>query len=281
MGKYSSFRTKRRNKLPLIMAHRGVSGGNIPCNTMQAFQAAFNQGADIIELDVACSKDLVPVVHHIGKEEIHLGIKNSISDMDINDIKSIHHLNQDMKLSKYLVVTLEEVLSHFTGDIIFQIDKFWYAPKEISEVIHKLGVQDRVIIKTPPEERYFEQVEMYASDIPYMTVVRGKDSVSDKLLLRENMCYIGAEVLFDSDDDEVASKKYIQEMHSKNLIVAVNAIVYDDNVILASEHTDDVAITGDPYTGWGWFCDQGFDIIQTDFLLACKLYIKNFLSVKN
>ena len=42
---------------PIVCAHRGVSGGNIPCNTLPAFKAALYQGAEMIELDVSKSKD--------------------------------------------------------------------------------------------------------------------------------------------------------------------------------------------------------------------------------
>lgn len=38
-----------KEKKILVAAHRGVAGGNIPCNSLQAFQIALNQGADIIE----------------------------------------------------------------------------------------------------------------------------------------------------------------------------------------------------------------------------------------
>ena len=41
----------------LITAHRGVTGGNIPGNTLAAFDAALLQGADMIELDVSNSID--------------------------------------------------------------------------------------------------------------------------------------------------------------------------------------------------------------------------------
>ena len=39
----------------LIVAHRGVSGGNIPCNTLAAYEIALRQGADMIEIDVEMS----------------------------------------------------------------------------------------------------------------------------------------------------------------------------------------------------------------------------------
>ena len=41
----------------LIVAHRGSSAGNVPCNTMAAYKAALAQGADMIEVDANMSKD--------------------------------------------------------------------------------------------------------------------------------------------------------------------------------------------------------------------------------
>lgn len=60
-------------KTPLIAAHREVSGGNIPCNTLDAFDAALYRGADMVELDVASSMDGRLFVFHPGMESAHLG----------------------------------------------------------------------------------------------------------------------------------------------------------------------------------------------------------------
>ena len=46
------FLSLQNEKKVLIAAHRGSCGGNIPCNSLPAFQIALNYGADIIELDV-------------------------------------------------------------------------------------------------------------------------------------------------------------------------------------------------------------------------------------
>ena len=48
---------------PLILGHRG-SPDHAPENTLRGFQAALEQGADGIELDVQISSDGVPVVIH-------------------------------------------------------------------------------------------------------------------------------------------------------------------------------------------------------------------------
>jgi glycerophosphoryl diester phosphodiesterase len=46
-----------------VVAHRGVTA-RAPGNTMAAFRAALELGADAVELDVRLSRDGVPMVHH-------------------------------------------------------------------------------------------------------------------------------------------------------------------------------------------------------------------------
>ena len=36
----------------LVAAHRGTSGGNIPPNSIAAFDIALKEGADILEMDL-------------------------------------------------------------------------------------------------------------------------------------------------------------------------------------------------------------------------------------
>ena len=56
----------------LVVAHRGVAAGNIPCNTIPAYEAALRQGADMIEIDVDMSKDGKLYIFHPGMERQHL-----------------------------------------------------------------------------------------------------------------------------------------------------------------------------------------------------------------
>ena len=86
--------------------------------------------------------------------------------------------------------------------------------------------------------------------------------------------YVGAEVLFKQDDSAMASEAYIQEMHEKGLICWVNAIVYSYRAVLSGGHNDDVSVSQDPDSGWGWLLKKGYDVIQTDWPLALSLYMK-------
>lgn len=57
----------------ILCAHRGVWGGNIPCNNTLAFDIALSHGADMIELDVTRSADGELFIFHPGKETRHIG----------------------------------------------------------------------------------------------------------------------------------------------------------------------------------------------------------------
>jgi len=51
------------SKRPLVIAHRG-SSGVLPEHTVEAYERAVSDGADVIECDVTLSQDLVPVCLH-------------------------------------------------------------------------------------------------------------------------------------------------------------------------------------------------------------------------
>lgn len=258
---------------PLVCAHRGSSGADIPCNTLAAFKTALNQGADIIELDVSKSRDGEFFVFHPGMEKAHLGVHSLLSARSAKAIKRLHFLNQDNVPTVCKINTLEEVLTFLKGKCYINIDKFWTDIPGISEVIRKAGVENQVIVKTDTTEKYLKQVKEFASDFMFMPIVSDEDNITDKLCAQGINC-IGAEVLFRTEDKKVCSEEYISYMHSKNRIVWVNSIVYNHKAILSAGHTDNIAVQGETERGWGWLIDRGFDIIQTDWCLMLKNYIK-------
>ena len=72
----------------LVCAHRGVSGADIPCNTLPAFKAALMHGADMIELDVALSRDGEHFVFHPGMERAHLDMRSFLITKKSSKIKN-------------------------------------------------------------------------------------------------------------------------------------------------------------------------------------------------
>ena len=262
----------RMRGTPLLVAHRGVCGGNVPCNSMAAYQIAVAQGADVVEIDVSITKDGEYYVFHPGMEPVFLRTERRIPDMTAAELDELRLVNQDATPTGYRVPRLAEVLAFLKGKAYINVDKFWTDVKGISEAIRRAGVEDQVIVKTGTDEATLEEVRRYASDFMFMPIVSGTDTVSERLLA-QGVHVIGTEVLFKTDNDDVISDAYIQSMHEKGLVVWANAIIYNERAVISAHHTDDGSLTGSPDQGWGWLCDKQVDLIQTDWLLMLKQYL--------
>ena len=256
----------------LIAAHRGIAGGNIPCNSYPAFEGALRQGADIIELDVSRSSDGVLYVFHPGMEPVFLGIQPLLSELPSQEIDKLRLRNQDHVVTEYSIPRLRDTLEQLKGRCYINLDKFWSCPGDISALVRELGMQDQVIIKTGVSKENFDRVEELAPDLPYMAIVRENDDATEELL-RRKVRYIGVEALFTTEDAPVCQPEYLQSLRDCKLVAWANSIVYNYKAVLTAGHTDDVALGWDPDKGWGWLADRGFSIIQTDWPLMLRQYL--------
>lgn len=257
----------------LLAAHRGTAGGNIPCNTLAAYEIALRQGADIVEIDVAVTKDRQLYVFHPGMEHPHLRSDIRIRDMNAEEVDKLVFVNQDGTKTTNGISRLDDVLDMIKGRAFVNVDKFWDDIPGITDCIRRHGMQNDVIVKTSADPKWFDLVEEYAPELPYMPIISETDKCTEALLKRR-INFIGAEVLFKTEESQVASPEYIDDMHRKGLLLWANAIVYDYRAVLTAGHTDDSSLTADPYSGWGWLADRGYDIIQTDWMLPARLYLE-------
>ena len=267
------FQNRQDSTDPFIVAHRGVCGANIPCNSMLSFQLAVESGADVVELDVSKSKDGEYFVFHPGMEKQFLESEKALCDMTAEEIRSLPLLNFDGIPTHYRVPTLKEALAFLKGKTYINVDKFWTDIAGITAEIRKAGVEKQVIVKTPVEEKYFAEVEKYAPDFMFMPLARHVDDVSEKLRGR-NINFIGMEALFSSECDEIASADYVRSMHERGLLVWVNAIVYNEQDVVSAHLTDDVSLECGGDAGWGKLISRGYDFIQTDWLLSLQAYMR-------
>lgn len=257
----------------LIVAHRGVSGGNIPCNTLAAYGIALRQGADMIEIDVEMSADGKLVIFHPGMEPVHLWCAERLPRMTGEEISHLRYVNFDRTPTQFGVATLDEVLEQFGDRCLINVDKFWGHPKEIYEAIRRHGVIDRVVVKSALNEKVLSVLEEVAPDLPFMPIVRDTHPAHEELM-RRKINYVGAEVLFREESAEVASEAFLDRMHRDGKLVWVNAIIYNYRDQLCAGHSDDCSLTGDPADGWGWLAKHGFDLIQTDWPLMMREYLE-------
>lgn len=100
--------------LPLVIAHRGASAYR-PENTFAAYELAFAQGADMIEIDLHCTRDGAVVVTH-DEDLSGLGGRGEIADATLAEVRALD-AGEGQR-----VPTLDEVLDRFGERIAFNLE---------------------------------------------------------------------------------------------------------------------------------------------------------------
>jgi glycerophosphoryl diester phosphodiesterase len=96
---------------PLVIAHQGASG-LYPSNTLAAFQAAVEAGADVIEIDVTYTLDGVVVVSHDLSVDRHTNGHGYIPEMTLAEIKRLDAgVRKGPQFAGERIPTLEETLA--------------------------------------------------------------------------------------------------------------------------------------------------------------------------
>ena len=106
-------------------------------------------------------------------------------------------------------------------------------------------------------------MEEAAPDVAYLPIVWNTYHHHEELL-RRNINYVGAEVIFTSENAQVASDEMIERMHGDGKLIWVNAFDLGRHKLTAG-HSDDVSLNESPDQGWGWLADRVFDMIQTNW----------------
>ena len=258
----------------LTVAHRGVCGGNIPCNTLPAYEAALAQGADVLETDITACADGTLFIFHPGMERRYLLSETRLGQMSADEVRNLRYVNPDGTKTQFGLMTFDEFLETYKGRCYINVDKFWSNPESISRAIKGHGMKEQVIVKSSLSDNVLNVLEEIAPDLAFMPTVANEFPRHEEMMKR-NINYIGAEVLFKNEDAEVASEKFIEMMHRDGKLVWVNSIIYNVKDQLSGGHSDDTALTVSPEYGWGWLADKGFDLIQTDWTLMMIEYLKS------
>lgn len=258
----------------LIVAHRGTCGGNIPCNTMPAYETALKQGADMLETDLNLTADGKLVLFHPGCERIQLGSQKRIPELTWEEVRTLRYRNADQTPTQFGVEAFDDFLEAFKGRCYINIDKFWGHPREIYEAIKAHNMVDQVLVKSEVTEDVLRVLEEVAPELPFMPIVREVHPWHEALRNRD-INYVGVECLFQNDDSYLASSEFMGRMHRDGKLIWVNAIIYDYLEQLSGGHSDDTALCVDMEDGWGWLADRSIDMIQTDWTGLLIQFLKD------
>lgn len=249
----------------LIVCHRGVTGGNIPCNTLPAFEIALMQGADMLEADVSQAADGTLCIFHPRMESRHLNKQCSIPEMTWEEVRQLRYINMDHTTTQFGIMKLDELLEQFKDRCFINLDKFWGAPADIYKAVKRHNMLDQVLVKSPPTEEVITVLKEIGPDVPYMPVIYEGREFPHHALMNSGINYVGVEVVYPNEDSFFATTEFLESMHRDQKLVWINSIIYNTQKQLSGGHSDDSAFTVSPDHGWGWLADIGYDLIQTDW----------------
>lgn len=144
-----TFEEHTMTRTPIFIGHRG-NPSQAPENSLSGFITAYQNGADVFELDVEITKDGEIIIMHddtLNRTTDYDGDK-SIGEMTLSEIKTYRLLALDGSVSEESVPTLREVLEEFRDkDCRIFVEFKGYKSENVTEtakLIAEYDMADRV-----------------------------------------------------------------------------------------------------------------------------------------
>lgn len=280
-----------------ILAHRGVVGSNIVDNTLESFEVALRQGADILEVDVSMTLDGDLFALHDGMEPRVLHQQKSIVEMPTAEVKALRYYNNNGIQIDHPINTLDEVFEHFKHRCLINLDRCWNCWQPVIDAIRRHGIEEQIILKSAPEPAHLQLLAEQAADIPFMPIIWTPEELEGCDGYKLNL--VAVEFIGHREDAAIMQEAFVQGVRGRGLHCLISTLTLGNpvyrpeeecrrwrasgsrmadslvnrNIYLAGGHDDDTAILGNPDKGWGWLVERGFNILQTDWTLMMADYL--------
>lgn len=252
-----------------VTMHRG-DWRHAPENSVGAIQGAIDMGADIIELDVAKTKDGRLVLLHDGTLDRVSNGAGPSTDYTLEEIKRFRLKGIDGEaLTDYEILTLDEAFALTKGKILVNIDKFQRDPIGVAECARKCGVEREVILKgsfTPDElqsamgDEWRSIMDGTFLYMPIIWIDRPSALASFEAWQGCGRAPFAYELCFSSEGQIEVLTRLESMQRESGPRIWLNTL-WDS---LCAGHTDEHGFNGDLDGSWGWCLKHGATMIQTD-----------------
>jgi glycerophosphoryl diester phosphodiesterase len=258
----------------LVISHRG-DWRNFPENSLEGFSSAIDMGVDIIEMDVAKTKDNQLVIMHDQTLDRTTNGKGLVSDWTLDSLRKLY-LKDGLGIeTKYKIPTLEEALIVCKGKALVNLDKSYEFFNQAYAIAKKTGTTNQIVMKG-----YNKSVDQVMADfgtkldtITFMPIIN-LDSQPNALQIIDDyqtkLKVKAFEIVFSKDSSKVLTK--FPQIKQKGSRIWVNSLWPSMN----AGHEDNEAVKNKDSI-YGWYLKKGVNMIQTD---RPQLLI-NYLRSKN
>lgn len=238
----------------MIAAHRGAHS-RAPENSLAAIEAAIVEGADIVEIDIAVTRDGTPVLMHDRTVDRTTTGKGRIEDKTASEVAALRLKGRDGGPSDEAPPTLARALALACGRILVDLDLKSERLSPIVEVVNASGMRATSL--------YFDR------DPAVLAGVRGLDPAARVMVrlttdmpLAELLASVGTAQVVHADPESLSPGAHA-EIARLGLRVWLNSLGDADERLLA----------GDP-AGIKKLLGQGASILQTDAVPELAAFLR-------
>lgn len=253
-----------------VAAHRGDWRAYAD-NSIEGIENCIRMGVDIVEIDVARTKDGHLVLMHDKSVNRTTDGRGRVDSLSLNEIRGLYLKNGLGHVSGFKVPTLEEAMLAAKGKIRVNLDKADEYFDQVYAILEKTGTVKQTIIKS--NKPYNELKACYGDDLDrmvFMPVINLTDTTSLSYLnalLEQQYPYY--EIVFKEEYKELLS-------HIRKKLSGTGSVIWINSLwdSLCAGYSDDRALE-DADATWGYLIDSlGAGILQTDRPAMMLDYLK-------
>ncbi|NIF06535.1 glycerophosphodiester phosphodiesterase family protein [Chryseobacterium sp. Tr-659] len=245
-----------QNKI-MVVAHR-ADWREAPENSVMAVRKAMEIGVNMVEIDLALTKDSILVLMHDATIDRTTTGKGKPSDYTLEELKKLNLRDGLGVPTQMKVPTLEEILDLTKGKIFVNLDKAFDYFNIVYPILKKREQLDEILFKgTAPYEEFDRKYGKIKNEIHYMPIVRlnkneGWSKINDYL---EKGKVYGFELTLGPDESHLIN---FMELRKKGARIWVNSLWPQQS----AGHYDDLVL--DDPEAYEWYVKNNINIIQTD-----------------
>ncbi|GIZ16369.1 glycerophosphoryl diester phosphodiesterase [Capnocytophaga catalasegens] len=251
----------------MVVAHRG-DWREAPENSLWAIKKAYKKGANMVEIDLAITKDSVLILMHDKLIDRTTTGKGKPSDYTLAEIQQFYLRDGAGHPTEMRIPTLEQALEVAKGKVFLNLDKAFQYFDLVYPLVKKWDMEEQVLYKGKVSYEEFNQKYGTIKDkIHFMPVIwlekgQGWDMINDYIAN-----YNAYEFEFTVGDTEQFLIDFAS-LRRKGFRVWVNSLWFDHN----AHHNDDNALENPNI--YDWYVKNQVNIVQIDRIKELVSYLK-------
>lgn len=241
----------------MVVAHR-ADWREAPENSIMAIKKAMEKGVNMVEIDLALTKDNVLILMHDKTIDRTTTGKGKPSDYTLEEMKKFTLRDGLGVPTQMKVPTLDEVLEVTKDKIFINLDKAFDYFDLVYPILKKRNLLDQILFKGAVDYNEFNtKYGKFKNEIHFMPIVKleaneGWDKINKYY---KNYKVYGFEFTLGLDESHLINFKEVQQ---KGARVWINSLWPN----LSAGHNDDLVLENP--NAYEWYVKNNINIIQTD-----------------